>query len=102
MAEVEQFKQNQNVINEEEKQQLEALNRSLFATIAEYTKIRNEHAKLIESQLCPIRCDIERRIRSADLAEDLLLLNFHTVGHAQIGTQAAFIENLHFEISKTK
>uniref|UniRef100_A0A915M6Q6 Uncharacterized protein n=1 Tax=Meloidogyne javanica TaxID=6303 RepID=A0A915M6Q6_MELJA len=67
MAEVEQFKHNQNVINEEEKQQLEALNRSLFATIAEYTKIRNEHAKLIESQLCPIRCDIERRIRSADL-----------------------------------
>nr|CAD2188480.1 unnamed protein product [Meloidogyne enterolobii] len=67
MAEVEQFKQNQNVINEEEKQQLEALNRSLFATIAEYTKIRNEHAKLIESQLCPIRCDIERRIRAADL-----------------------------------
>ncbi|CAK5089202.1 unnamed protein product [Meloidogyne enterolobii] len=67
MAEVEQIKQNQNVISEEEKQQLEALNRSLFATIAEYTKIRNEHAKLIESQLCPIRCDIERRIRAADL-----------------------------------
>ena len=76
MAEVEQFKQNQNVINEEEKQQLEALNRSLFATIAEYTNIRNEHAKLIESQLCPIRCDIERRIRSADLG---FLLEFFGV-----------------------
>ncbi|KAL7076866.1 hypothetical protein ACQ4LE_003691 [Meloidogyne hapla] len=65
MSESLQLEQNRD--DEEQKQQLEALNQSLFATIAEYTKIRNEHAKFIEQQLCSIRCDIERRIRSADL-----------------------------------
>jgi len=30
------------------------------------------------------------------------LLYFHTVGHTQMGTETAFIENLHFEISKSE
>uniref|UniRef100_A0A1I8BUN6 Uncharacterized protein n=1 Tax=Meloidogyne hapla TaxID=6305 RepID=A0A1I8BUN6_MELHA len=68
MRESLQLEQNREDDNEaEQKQQLEALNQSLFATIAEYTKIRNEHVKFIEQQLCQIRCDIETRIRSADL-----------------------------------
>ena len=66
-----QLQQQQNEENEadeeQQKHQLEILNKSLLSTIAEYTKIRNEHAKRLEQQLCPIRCDIERRIRSSDL-----------------------------------
>lgn len=64
---LEENKVEENKKEEEQKQQLLVLNNLLFSTIAEYTRIRNEHAKMLEQQLCPIRCDIEMRIRSADL-----------------------------------